>query len=279
VDGVLARGQRPQKQIIPCIDAWAQEQFWDNVFAKTKDVVLRQLHIKEGGLLKILQGIVDRDAIDFRQQYEIMTRHYLRAEEFFSSCLWRVVQECPVECINEREEQRCPRGPGARPLHRAVPKGASEKPHPTRLAFGAVFSRGIQDWVDAGRRLKSPLPPHSGPCTICLAIRAQSFCFSYPLGYGLWRQRAALSRYYSTPPTPDVAQQQLKGWDESQNHLPVRPAFCKLGGAHLNIAEDAAQGPDFEGATATHRDRRPQMRPGEDMMTPTCAHDGEPLRL
>jgi len=63
---VLARGQRLQKQIISGIDHWTQEQLRSIVFVKTKDVILRQLHIKEWGLFKILQGILDRDAIDFR---------------------------------------------------------------------------------------------------------------------------------------------------------------------------------------------------------------------
>jgi len=109
VDGVLARGQRPQQEIIPGIDAGAQEQFWNNVFAHTNDVVFGQLDIKAGRLFKILQGIVDCDVIDFRRQYDVIACH-LCAEELFRPCLWRVVQERPVEGIHEWEEQGVPVG-------------------------------------------------------------------------------------------------------------------------------------------------------------------------
>ena len=133
------------------------------------------MHIKEQGLLKILQGIGDRDAIDVCPQDDVLALH-LCAEELFRPCLWGVGQEGPVEGINEREEQRGPRGNGARPHHGSTLKtSTSERPHMARLAFGAVFSRDIADWVDAGRHLKSPLPPRRGPCTIRMQTTSKSY--------------------------------------------------------------------------------------------------------
>ena len=75
LNGVLARWQRLQKQRVARIDTWTQENFGNLLLANTHDIILWQPHIEERGRLKILQGIVDLDPIDFRRRCKVMARH------------------------------------------------------------------------------------------------------------------------------------------------------------------------------------------------------------